>query len=218
VIGLVSLEELFIAIYALARYYNNMTYAVPTSEPVLSREKQGESEDGDAVNTAPTPAELRDSAEKATSAADNLAAKQPKQRGRPFVKGQSGNPAGRPPKSRNNSTKAIQVLLDGEAQALIRKAVELALEGNTTALRMCLDRLMVPRRDRAVPLAIEPIRDAGDLAPAMGAIMTAAGRGKISPGEGLSYARLVDVLLKAIDAHGFERRLQELEKRTAATS
>ena len=101
---------------------------------------------------------------------------------------------------------------------MTRKAVELALEGNTAALRMCLDRLMVPRRDRAVALAMQQVRDAGDLAPAMAAIMTAAGRGEISPGEGLGYARLVDVLLKAIDAHGFEQRLQELEKRTAASS
>ena len=164
------------------------------------------------------PPDLKDSAEKAISVADNLVEKQQKQRGRPFVKGQSGNPAGRPRKPRSNSTRAIQLLLDGEAQALTRKAVELALEGNTTALRMCLDRLMVPRRDRAVPLAMQRVRDAGDLAPAMAAIMTAAGRGEISPGEGLGYARLVDVLLKAIDAHGFEQRLQELEKRTAASA
>ena len=129
--------------------------------------------------------------------------KQQKPRGRPFVKGQSGNPAGRPRKSKNNATKAMQVLLDAEAQALTHKAVELALEGNTAALRMCLDRLMVPRRDRAAPLAMQPVRDAGDLAPAMATIMTAAGRGEISPGEGLVYARLVDILLKAIDAHGF---------------
>jgi len=83
---------------------------------------------------------------------------------------------------------------------------------------MCLDRLMVPRRDRAAPLAMQPVRDAGDLAPAMATIMTAAGRGEISPGEGLVYARLVDILLKAIDAHGFEQRLQELEKRAAEMS
>jgi hypothetical protein len=119
--------------------------------------------------------------------ADRFEEKQQKQRGRPFVKGQSGNPAGRPRKSKNNATKAMQLLLDAEAQALTHKAVELALEGNTAALRMCLDRLMVPRgRDRAAPLAMQPIRDAGDLAPAMAAIMSAAGRGEISPGEGLA--------------------------------
>jgi hypothetical protein len=42
----------------------------------------------------------------------------------------------------------MQLLLDGEAQALTRKAVELALDGNTMALRMCLDRIGPPRRER----------------------------------------------------------------------
>ena len=46
-----------------------------------------------------------------------------------FQPGQSGNPAGRPRGSRNKATIAAETLLDGEAQALSRKAVELALEG-----------------------------------------------------------------------------------------
>ncbi|MGC2200117.1 MAG: DUF5681 domain-containing protein, partial [Stellaceae bacterium] len=44
-------------------------------------------------------------------------------RGRPFAKGQSGNPAGRPRGSSNRSTRAAQLLLDGETTALTRKAV-----------------------------------------------------------------------------------------------
>jgi hypothetical protein len=61
-------------------------------------------------------------------------------RGRPFAKGHSGNPGGRPRGSINRSTRAAQLLLDGEATALSRKAVELALAGDPTALRLCLDR------------------------------------------------------------------------------
>jgi len=38
--------------------------------------------------------------------------------------------------------------LEGEAEALTRKAVELALEGDVTALRLCLDR--IARRARTV--------------------------------------------------------------------
>jgi len=77
-----------------------------------------------------------------------------KQRGRPFVKGQSGNPRGKPKGLRNRATIAAEALLDGEAEALTRKAVEMALGGDTVALRLCLERLMPPRRDRpvAVPL------------------------------------------------------------------
>jgi hypothetical protein len=47
-------------------------------------------------------------------------------RGR-FCKGASGNPAGRPPGSVNRTIRAAALLLDGEAEALTRKAVELAL-------------------------------------------------------------------------------------------
>ncbi len=56
-------------------------------------------------------------------------AKRGRKRGRPFVKGQSGNPAGRPRGSVNRGTRAAAVLLDGEAENLARKAVELALDG-----------------------------------------------------------------------------------------
>jgi ribulose 1,5-bisphosphate carboxylase large subunit-like protein len=51
-------------------------------------------------------------------------------RGRPFGRGQSGNPEGRPPGARNRKTLAAAMLLDGEVEALTRKAVELALAGD----------------------------------------------------------------------------------------
>src|ERR1700730_15620800 len=57
-------------------------------------------------------------------------------RGRPFEKGQSGNPAGRRVGCRNKTTLAAATLLAGEAEALTRKAVELALGGDPTALRL----------------------------------------------------------------------------------
>ena len=54
----------------------------------------------------------------------------PKQRGRPFKPGQSGNPAGKPKGARNRSTIAAELLLEGEARALTRKAIELGLAGD----------------------------------------------------------------------------------------
>jgi len=63
----------------------------------------------------------------------------PKQRGRPFPKGQSGNPTGRPAGTRNRTTVAAESLLEGEAEKLTRKAVALALKGNVACLRLCLD-------------------------------------------------------------------------------
>jgi Family of unknown function (DUF5681) len=51
------------------------------------------------------------------------------------VRGQSGNPGGRPAGARNHKTLAAAILLDGEAETLTRKAVELALAGDPTAMK-----------------------------------------------------------------------------------
>jgi hypothetical protein len=99
-------------------------------------------------------------------------------RGRPFAKGQSGNPGGRPRGSTNRATRAAELLLDGEAAALTRKAVELALAGDPAALRLCLDRTVAPRRERSVELALPPIRSAADI---LGAIRWSPARSGAAP-------------------------------------
>ena len=63
------------------------------------------------------------------------------QRGRPFPKGESGNPLGRPLGSRHRVTLALDALLDGEPEKITRKAVEMAPAGDGVALRLCLDRI-----------------------------------------------------------------------------
>ena len=70
--------------------------------------------------------------------------------GTKFAPGQSGNPAGKPKGARNKTTLAIEALLEGEADALTRKAIEMAKDGDGPALRMCLDRLAPPRKDSPV--------------------------------------------------------------------
>jgi hypothetical protein len=64
--------------------------------------------------------------------------------------GQSGNPYGRPRGARNRATVAAERLLHGEADALTRKAIELATDGDTTALRLCIERILPARKDRPV--------------------------------------------------------------------
>src|SRR5579884_2873573 len=114
-------------------------------------------------------------------------------RGRPFAKGQSGNPTGRPRGSRNRASLAAARLLDGEAETLSRKAVELAMAGDPAALRLCLDRIVAPRRERPVEFALPSIDSAADLGPAMAAITRAAASGSITPGEAALLARTVEI-------------------------
>jgi len=144
--------------------------------------------------------------------ADNFLQKQQKQRGRPFEKGRSGNPAGRPRGCRNHSMQAAQRLLEGEAEALTRKAVELALGGDPAALRLCLDRLIAPHRERLVPLALPPMRKPADLAAAMEAIAAAVARGALAPAEAAELAKVVDTFANAIEIRDFDSRLRALEE------
>ncbi len=101
----------------------------------------------------PKPVEMRMS--------DDLAPIPPRQpRGRPFEKGRSGYPGGRRAGSRNKKTLAAMALLEGEAEGLTRKAVELAMRGDPAALRLCLERILPPCRERAVKFAVPPIESA----------------------------------------------------------
>jgi len=87
-------------------------------------------------------------------------------RGRPFKPGNAGRPRG----ARNRATLAAGALLDGEAEALTRKAIELALDGNILALRLCLERIMPPRREHSVMVSLPELhspRDAGEVSAAI---------------------------------------------------
>src|SRR3979411_3456735 len=98
-----------------------------------------------------------------------------KQRGRSFKLGQSGNPAGRPRGARNKTTLAIEALLDGEAETITRKAIELAKAGDISALRLCLDRIAPPRKDRPVSFDLPSVKSAADATQASAALVAAGG-------------------------------------------
>jgi len=139
-------------------------------------------------------------------------------RGRPFEKGRSGHPAGRPPGSPNKKTLAAAVLLEGEAEALTRRAVDLALAGDPTAMRLCIERILPPCRERTVKFALPPIESAADIAPAMKAVTSALAAGVITPGEAERIAAVVDTFVRAIETSDFERRLKIVEDEHAAQS
>src|SRR3954454_19391456 len=102
------------------------------------------------------------------------------QRGRSFQRGQSGNPHGRSVGSRHRTTLALDALLEGEAERLTRKAVELALQGDITALKLCLDRLLPPRRDRPVLFALPPLDTPADAMKAMAALLQGVAIGEFT--------------------------------------
>jgi hypothetical protein len=133
----------------------------------------------------------------------------------PFAKGQSGNPAGRPVGSRNKFTSEMQDALDESGPVLIQRLLELAGEGNTGAMRQCLDRLMGKHRPSGVQL---PAPDSPTyVMDALIEIHRALGAGEIPTDEAL---RLVDFVgrtarvlaAKAVAVIDFADRLERCEQ------
>jgi hypothetical protein len=131
--------------------------------------------------------------------ADELLKPRRQVRGRPFEKGRSGNPAGRRRGSRNRATLAAAVLLEGESEALTRKAVELALAGDPVALRLCIERILPVCRERAVRLALPAIEGASDVSAAANVVTSALARGALTPSEAERIALVVETFARAID-------------------
>ena len=133
------------------------------------------------------------------------------QRGRPFKKGQSGNPNGRSQGSRNKVSLAVDELLDGEAEKLTRKAIELAMEGDTVALRLCLERLCPPRKERPISCKLPKLEDTSDLVAGISALIGAVANGELTPGEGQALASLIEAQRRTLETEDIEQRLVALE-------
>ena len=128
-------------------------------------------------------------------------------RGRPF---KGGNP-GRPKGARHKTTLAIEALLEGDAEKLTRKAIEKALEGDTVALRLCLDRLAPVRKDRPITFALPAIDTITDVLKASASLLKAVASGELTPSEAAELGRLVEAHVKVIEVTDLHERLARLE-------
>jgi Family of unknown function (DUF5681) len=134
------------------------------------------------------------------------------QRGRPFPKGKSGNPAGRRQGSRNKATLALEALMDGQAETITQKAINLALEGDTTALRLCLERICPPRKSRPVNITLPEVKTVDGVAEAQAAVVQAVADGELTPDEGTAITNILEARRKAIETQDHEARIAKLEE------
>lgn len=133
-------------------------------------------------------------------------------RGR-FAPGTSGNPSGRPKGAKGRATLAAMALLEGEAESLSRKAVEMALAGDSVALRICMERVCPAPKDRALSprsLTLPPL-ESGTVAQAHAVVISAVVGGRLTPLEGRALSDLLDAHRKAVEVEDLERRLVALE-------
>jgi hypothetical protein len=128
-----------------------------------------------------------------------------------FKKGQSGNPKGRPKGSLNKATLAVQALLDGEAENLTRKAIELAQEGDTTAMKLCLERIIPAKKDSPVTFRLPAIKSADDVIRVQAGILRAISQGAMTPIEASRISSVIGELREAFVAQELESRISMLE-------
>jgi hypothetical protein len=127
-----------------------------------------------------------------------------------FEKGQSGNPSGRPPGIKDRRVMTRE-LFESRQVELIDKAITLALEGDTQALRMCLDRIVPPIKDNPIQAQLQ-----GDtLADQARSVLALVGEGDHSVQDIAQLMSALATMARVLTADEFDKRLTALEQQRA---
>ena len=133
-----------------------------------------------------------------------------KQGGR-FKSGQSGNPAGRPKGSRNKVTLAVEELLGDQHEKLTKAAIDKALDGDTAALRLCLDRIAPARKDSPITMTLPKVETVRDAVAASQNILAAVAAGEVTPDEAARVMALLTAHKSLVEVGDIEGRVAALE-------
>ncbi|MDX2144445.1 MAG: DUF5681 domain-containing protein [Rhodospirillaceae bacterium] len=128
-----------------------------------------------------------------------------------FAPGHSGNPKGRPRGPRAQTQAALDELLATHAEALMRKAIELALDGDLKALKFCIDRILPRARSRPVEIELPPADTADDVAQSVSAVAKAAANGDVEPRQAHHLAAILDIKRRCFETAEIEVRVRKLE-------
>lgn len=128
-----------------------------------------------------------------------------------FTKGKSGNPDGRPKGARNKATLIIEQLLDDDAEVIGKKAIEMAKAGDSTALRLCLDRIAPARKDRHISFKLPKLEKPEQAVLAAADIVAAVADAELTPSEAADMMKLVEGYTRILEAENHEQRLRILE-------
>lgn len=133
-----------------------------------------------------------------------------KQRGRPWPKGVSGNPAGRPKGSglAGELRKAIAV----EAGDILAALIERAKAGDVQAARALLDRIVPSLKPESAPVHVPGLADAGSLAERAESVLQAVGAGDVPPDVAAALVAAVGALARIHELDEIERRIATLEE------
>lgn len=131
-------------------------------------------------------------------------------RGRPFQPGNKFG-RGRPPGSRNKVARVCQDTLDSHAAPLTKKCLVMAYQGNTTAMRLCMERLTPARRHRTLTFKMPRVKTLADVATASESVLSGVARGQLTPAEGQAFYLMLEGRRRMIETQEMDQRLRALE-------
>jgi hypothetical protein len=126
-----------------------------------------------------------------------------------FIKGQSGNPQGRP-KGSGISAKLRQAI-EGEAEAIIKTMIEQAKAGDMQAAKALLDKVLPTLKPEALSVLLPDMVGAETLSAKAEAAIDAAGAGELSPSAASDLVSAIAGLAKIIETTELQKRLEALE-------
>jgi hypothetical protein len=103
-------------------------------------------------------------------------------------------------------------LLGSDGELILNKAVELAKKGNIHAIKLCLERIIPPARERCINLEVRAVGNKQELPIAIPDVLAAVAQGRITPAEGQALAATVMSHVHVIEKHELTRRVQALEE------
>lgn len=136
-------------------------------------------------------------------------------RGRPFPPGNKLGP-GRPRGSRNQAKSPVQELLEEYSPHLTKKCIALAMTGDRSAMRLCMERISPAHRDGCIRMSLPAIRTAQDLDKAAEKVTQAIRRGRIAPADGEKMMNIFQMRARVMESAQLESRLEKLEAEMAA--
>jgi Family of unknown function (DUF5681) len=129
-----------------------------------------------------------------------------------FQKGMSGNPSGKPKGARARVTQLAEKLLEDDRDAIVRAVIAAAKNGDPTAMRLCVERLVPLRKGRPMAFELPSTRTAGELVEAMAEVVRGTSSGELTVDEAAGFTQVLEAQRKIIETSDIEERLRRIEK------
>ena len=129
-----------------------------------------------------------------------------------FLPGKSGNPNGRPKGSKNKTAQFAKARLEEAQEAIVLEWINMALDGNPSAMKSCIDRLYPCSRSTPDGFELPPIQTIDDIQTALACLTDALARGDTDTETAGQLIKLIQLHRESFESSELAAELAELRK------